>query len=78
MTKIVRIILQWVALVIGFGLLIVSVTAWLDGGAGRLPSAIGFGACGWMLLPVALSFGGRKNGNTEQESRPRKFGQDDE
>lgn len=66
MTDSTKAILQWVAILIGFGLLIVSVTAYFDGGTGRLPSAIAFGASGWMLLSVVLGFGRRKYGGSEQ------------
>lgn len=68
MTDGTKAILQWGPILIGVGLLIVSVTAYLDGSTGRLPSAIAFGACGWMLLPVALGFGRRKNGDLEQNN----------
>ena len=65
MTNSTKVVLQWVAMLIGVGLLIVSVTAYLDGGTSRLPSAIALGACGWLLLPVALAFGCRMNGDRE-------------
>lgn len=57
MSNSTKLILQWASIVIGVGLLLVSVTAWFDGGAGRLPSAIAMGACGWLLVPVVLAFG---------------------
>lgn len=60
MTHSAKLIFSGAALMIGFALLLISVASYLDGGTGRLPSAIAFGACGWMLLPVALAFGCRK------------------
>lgn len=47
--------LQIIALGITVLLLGVSVTAYMDGGVGRLPSAIALGASGWAAFAVSLT-----------------------
>lgn len=43
-------VLQWGSIGVSIGLLMYAMTLYFDGGYGRAPSAIAFGATGWALL----------------------------
>lgn len=45
-----------IALSVGVSLFICSVVHWLDGGYGRAPSGIAFGAAGWILVSLLVGY----------------------